>query len=738
MAISLVLFAIWLRPEWSESEIRWRDAQQPPPGERSHAGNEVASDVISSAHYAENRSSSFPSRTVGCRLRPAPAPTSSSVGSAAAASLTAAMSTSSRGRSAASSGAPVPAPPAPSPRRRRRRLDADPRSVGGEPPLRVREAGVARLLGEAAQQLLLQSRLRVGARIAGAAALGADATACCRASSASRARALARSRCTLRYASSRGRPHLQRPPSAGWSRAPSSASSSTKSAFGRIVAAGLRRSHVRRRSSSAGVSTSAAGAAAAAGGRASRRTRAPRDHAAFDETADALEEVPADDAAGAHDARMGRRGEASRDGDTRRSASTAISSLELPLRMSPVVVVGALGLTLRRPVYRSVQVLRPICPSGHICAFSGTWAWRHASASGLLQRRRHGNRSHHHRRCWTAHREAISRARSSRCSSAASSPSPPPSRSSSAGRSSTLYFPRRHWRPAASACGQLPTAAARSPRCAASASCSAASPRPSSRRGSTPRAAATPTARGRRARGGGGAGGGAARRRPRRRQDLRRVHVEPRLTLVTDVLVTAGLGDVIPTTKACRLFVSSTRRSPSSFARDRHAGATAARDGAAGAAPRARPVRRDAHGVEGGGGRRRQASARAQHERRLLHARRVHPAHPLQGKLSEEDIEECRATFRELDLSGDGTLSALDFELAVQQRVERLQERPGSAGKLRRIRAKRVGALLGKLLRPQRFEARSTRSGRRGGGAGRRVANLTNVLKMRVLRRQHA
>ena len=28
------------------------------------------------------------------------------------------------------------------------------------------------------------------------------------------------------------------------------------------------------------------------------------------------------------------------------------------------------------------------------------------------------------------------------------------------------------------------------------------------------------------------------------------------LTLVTDVLVTAGLGDVIPTTKACRLFVS--------------------------------------------------------------------------------------------------------------------------------------------------------------------------------------
>ena len=46
----------------------------------------------------------------------------------------------------------------------------------------------------------------------------------------------------------------------------------------------------------------------------------------------------------------------------------------------------------------------------------------------------------------------------------------------------------------------------------------------------------------------------------------------------------------------------------------------------------------------------------------------------------------------------------MDFELAVQQRVERLQERPGSAGKLRRLRAKRVGALLGKLLRPQRFE----------------------------------
>jgi len=182
------------------------------------------------------------------------------------------------------------------------------------------------------------------------------------------------------------------------------------------------------------------------------------------------------------------------------------------------------------------------------------------------------------------------------------------------------------------------------------------------------------------------------------------------LTLVTDVLVTAGLGDVIPTTKACRLFVSL--YAPLAVVTFARVIGTLALRPLETARRRAQRRVLDRYGgtltasklkeVVGGDVKRRLGLNTS--DDYCTRDEFILLTLVLQGKLSEEDIEECRATFRELDLSGDGTLSALDFELAVQQRVERLQERPGSAGKLRRLRAKRVGALLGKLLRPQRFE----------------------------------
>ena len=210
------------------------------------------------------------------------------------------MSTSSRGR-----GAPRPpeppgsAPPAPSPRRRRRRLDADPRSVGGEPPLRVREAGVARLLGEARSSCCCSRAFASAPESAGAARscaerdrllprlLGLEGAR-------ARARAPRAAPCgTPPRAGSRAHQlHLPRGERVGRvvARAGGSASSSTKSAFGRIVAAGLRRSHVRRRSSSANVILCGFGSrSGGAAVREHRQTRAAADHAALDETADALE-----------------------------------------------------------------------------------------------------------------------------------------------------------------------------------------------------------------------------------------------------------------------------------------------------------------------------------------------------------------------------------------------------------------------------------------------------------------
>ena len=45
------------------------------------------------------------------------------------------------------------------------------------------------------------------------------------------------------------------------------------------------------------------------------------------------------------------------------------------------------------------------------------------------------------------------------------------------------------------------------------------------------------------------------------------------------------------------------------------------------------------------------------------------------GKISEADLAECRATFDQLDVTGQGILSAEDLELLTQRRLQRLGPR---------------------------------------------------------------
>lgn len=66
----------------------------------------------------------------------------------------------------------------------------------------------------------------------------------------------------------------------------------------------------------------------------------------------------------------------------------------------------------------------------------------------------------------------------------------------------------------------------------------------------------------------------------------------------------------------------------------------------------------------------------------------------LQGKVSEQDLAECRATFAQLDKTGNGRLSIFDIELARQARLLRV------GNKLRRRQVRRLDKAVSQMLGP--------------------------------------